>query len=103
LRRAKCRPAVAERSFILKLKGLSEAVGLRPERLTLHRFRHFFVSECADHGVPMATVMDWVGHDEMKMVMHYYSLRDTSAREAMRRLNHPTNDPARSHLEEAKA
>ena len=35
----------------------------------------------------MATVMDWVGHDEMKMVMYYYSLRDTSAREAMRRLN----------------
>jgi hypothetical protein len=49
-----------------------------------------FVSQCAEHGVPMATVMEWVGHDEVKMVMHYYSLRDPSAREAMRRLSQST-------------
>lgn len=86
LGRVKSRPDVAERRFINDLKEMSAAVGVPQERLTLHRFRHFFVSECADHGVPMATVMNWVGHDEMKMVMYYYSLRDDTAREAMRRL-----------------
>ncbi len=90
LSRAKSRSDVAERRFIEDLKGLSSAVGIPKKRLTLHRFRHFFVSECADPGVPMATVMNWVGHDEMKMVMHYYSLRDDTAREAMRRLTSGT-------------
>jgi len=32
----------------------------------------------------MATVIEWVGHDEMKMVMHYCSLRDELAKEAMK-------------------
>jgi integrase len=94
LARARSRPDVAERKFIKRLQALSGTVGIPRERLTLHRFRHFFVCECADHGVPLATVMDWVGHDEIKMVMYYYSLRDTSAREAMRRLNHPSPPPA---------
>ena len=31
----------------------------------------------------MATVIEWVGHDEMKMIMHYYSLRDETAKLAM--------------------
>ena len=57
------------------------------------RFRNFFVCECAEHGISMATVMEWVGHDEMKMVMYYYSLRDQSARDAMRKL---TSDPTES-------
>lgn len=32
----------------------------------------------------MPTVIEWVGHDEMKMVMHYYSLRDEAAKRAMK-------------------
>ena len=93
LERVKSHPDVAERRVIGDLKELSVAVGIPKKRLTLHRFHDFFVSECADHGVPMATVMKWVGHDEMKMVMHYYSLRDDTAREAMRRL---TSEPSAS-------
>jgi hypothetical protein len=45
---------VAERRFIDDLKELSTSIGVPKERLTLHQFRHFFISECADHGVPMA-------------------------------------------------
>lgn len=87
LGRVKSRPAVVERRFIKHLKGLSEATGIPAERLTLHRFRNYFVCECAENSVPMPTVMEWVGHDEMSMVMHYYTLRDHSARGAMRRLS----------------
>jgi len=86
LPRVKHREDYAERHFLKKLKELAEPTGIDPTRLTLHRFRHFFVCECADRGIPMATVMAWVGHDEMKMVMYYYSLRDQSARDAMRKL-----------------
>ena len=39
---------------------------IEPIKLFLHNFRHYFVSECADRGVPMPTVMDWVGHADME-------------------------------------
>jgi integrase len=87
----KSRSDAIERRFLASLKGLAEATSIPQRRLTLHRFRSFFVSECADAGVPMATVMDWVGHDEMKMVMHYYALRDGASREAMRRVSGALN------------
>ncbi|MEE9297339.1 MAG: tyrosine-type recombinase/integrase [Phycisphaerae bacterium] len=86
LPQVKHREDYAERHFLKKLKELAEPTGIDPKRLTLHQFRHFFVCECADQGIPMATVMAWVGHDEMKMIMYYYSLRDQSARDAMRKL-----------------
>jgi hypothetical protein len=31
----------------------------------------------------MATVMEWVGHDEMAMVLHYYRLRNEFTQKAM--------------------
>jgi len=46
--------------------------------------RAFFVGESADRSIPIATAMDWVGYDEMKMVMCYHILRDEAAPEAMR-------------------
>lgn len=88
LPRVKQRADYAERHFLRKLKELAKPTGIGLNRLTLHRFRNFFVCECADRSIPMATVMAWVGHDEMKMAMYYYSLRDQSARDAMRRLDH---------------
>jgi hypothetical protein len=80
-----------ERSYLKRLKGLSGKTCIADTKLTLHNFRRFFVSQCADCGIPMATVMDWVGHDEMKMVMHYYRLRDESAQEAMTKLRTGSN------------
>ena len=52
---------------------------------TLHNFRRFFVSHGAEAGVPMATVMAWASHDEMKIVMRYYRVRDDSAQRAIER------------------
>ncbi len=80
----KSRPDYAERRFLQELKGLAPLTAIPEKKLILHSFRRFFISECADNGIPMATVIEWVGHDEMKMVMHYYSLRDDVAKEAMR-------------------
>ena len=85
LPKVKSRRDYAERYFIQLLKELGTITGIKQEKLTLHNFRRFFVSQCADCGIPMATVMDWVGHDEMEMVMYYYRLRDESAKAAMAR------------------
>jgi integrase len=87
LKKVKSRVDYAERSLLEKLKDAAGGLGIDPARLTLHNFRRYFVSECADRGVKMATVMKWVGHDEMKMVMYYYSLRDGSSQEAMRKFS----------------
>lgn len=46
----------------------------------------FLVGERADRGIPIATVMDWDGHGETKMVMHDPDLRIEAARTAIRRL-----------------
>jgi integrase len=73
----------AERFFLNELKKLSAPTGIPKKKLILHSFRRFFICECADQGIPMATVIEWVGHDEMKMIMHYYSLRDDTAKSAM--------------------
>jgi integrase len=85
LPQVKSRRDYAERRLLERLKRLAQTTGVPRKKLTLHRFRHYFVSECADCGVPMATTMEWVGHNELKMVLYYYSLRDESARKAMRR------------------
>jgi integrase len=90
------RQALAERRFLNILKDIGERTQVDPIKLTLHNFRHYFVSECADRGVPMAIVMDWVGHADMKMVMYYYRLRDTTARDAMRRFLGDEATPTRA-------
>lgn len=79
----KSRTDYFERSYLERLKKLSGKTRIAETKLTLHNFRRFFVSQCADCGIPMAIVMDWVGHDEIRMVMHYYRLRDESAQKAM--------------------
>jgi len=83
----KNRDDYTERTYLERLKLVSTATGIPPKKLTLHNFRRFFVCECADRGVPMATVIEWLGHDDMQMVMHYYSLRDQSSQVAMKRFS----------------
>ncbi len=70
-----------------RLKQVSAATGIPPKRLTWHNFRRFFVCECADRGVPMAMVIEWLGHDDMQVVMHYYNLRDQSSQVAVKRFS----------------
>ncbi len=93
LPQVKSRRDYFERSYLGRLKRLSGGTGIPEKKLTLHNFRRFFVSQCADCGIPMATVMNWLGHDEMNMVMYYYRLRDESAQQAMNkfRIQHAGN------------
>ncbi len=79
----KSRRRYLERTLLDNLKRLAKPIKIASKKLTLHNFRKFFISQCADCGIPMAAVMRWVGHDDMQMVMYYYQLRDKSSQEAM--------------------
>jgi integrase len=59
--------------------------GFRDGRL--HSFRHYFCSLCANSGVPIMMVMEWLGHQDSSMVKHYYHLHDSEARRQMDKLN----------------
>jgi integrase len=61
------------------------AKGFRDGRL--HSFRHYFCSLCANSGVPIMMVMEWLGHQDSSMVKHYYHLHDSEARRHMDKLN----------------
>ncbi len=57
----------------------------------VHSFRRFFISHCANSGVPPFQVMTWVGHADMSMVLRYYNLADSESRRAMAGV--PFGDP----------
>ena len=80
------------RSTLNELKGLSEVTGIPEPKLTSRNFRRYFVSQCADCGIDILCVMEWVGHDDWEMVRRYYRLRDEHAQDAMRRFT--TGAPA---------
>jgi integrase len=80
------------RSTLLGLKALSTNTVVAKKKLTSHNFRRYFVSQCADCGIDMLCVMEWVGHDDWEMVRRYYRLRDEHAQDAMSRFT--TGKPA---------
>lgn len=55
-------------------------------RLTAHGFRHYFVSKCANLGVPQLSVMNWLGHKTARMTNYYYHANDTASLNHMRQL-----------------
>ena len=55
-------------------------------RLTAHGFRHYFVSRCANRGVPQFSVMSWLGHSTPRMSNYYYHQNDAASLEHMRQL-----------------
>ena len=61
-----------------------DEIGFRDGRL--HSFRHFFCSLCANRNVAQQVVMKWLGHQDSKLVAHYYHLNDDEARRQMRRI-----------------
>ena len=67
-----------------KLKAVLRRLGIRGH---LHTFRHFFISHCANSGIPPFQLMKWVGHADVKTVMHYYDLKDEESLWSMRRLS----------------
>ena len=52
-----------------------------------HSFRHYFISMCANKGVPERVVMEWVGHADSAIVRHYYHLHDEESRRQMHSLD----------------
>jgi integrase len=59
----------------------------------LHSFRHYFCSECANGNVPMQMVMDWLGHQDSRMVRYYYHQADQRAQDEMKRLTFVNTHP----------
>ena len=67
-----------------KLKAVLRALSIEG---CLHTFRHFFISYCANSGVPPFQLMKWVGHADVTTVTIYYELRDAESLWAMRKLS----------------
>jgi integrase len=53
----------------------------------LHSFRHFFCSTCANDGVPVQMLMEWLGHRNSDMVRHYYHVHNTQAKRKIDQIN----------------
>ena len=49
-----------------------------------HSFRHFFISECFDAGIPECDIQVWVGHSDSKIVKRYRHIRDETAKANLR-------------------
>ena len=74
---------VRERKLLKQLRDLQAEVDIKEGGL--HTFRHYFVSRCAVSGIDPYAVMSWVGHADLRMVLHYYHLDERHASDAMRR------------------
>lgn len=59
-------------------------IGFKDGRL--HSFRHYFCSLSANSGVPEQMVMNWLGHQESKMVRHYYHAHHEEAQRQMQKI-----------------
>lgn len=71
------------------------------ERGRLHSFRHYFCSECANGNVPMQMVMDWLGHQDSRMVRYYCHLADQRAQDEMKRLTFVSRPPVQTEAGDA--
>ena len=69
----------------------------------LHSFRHYFCSECANGNVPMQMVMDWLGHQDSRMVRYYYHLADQRAQDEMKRLTFVNTPSSKDTSDDAVA
>lgn len=67
-----------------RLLGILRKIG--KDRGGLHSFRRFFISYCANQGVPPTVLMKWVGHSDLRMIVRYYQLQDAESQQAMEAL-----------------
>lgn len=72
---------IDERRVLKELKSALGKVGI--DRGTVHEFRHFFVSLCAQRGVSPFQLMEWVGHRDLSTVLIYYHGADEASQRAM--------------------
>jgi integrase len=73
---------ISDRHVLASLKRVLRRLGLADN--TVHAFRHFFVSFCANSGVAPFKLMTWTGHSDLAIVQRYYQLSDDDSRRAMR-------------------
>ncbi len=72
---------VSDRHALAKLKSVLKRVGIASG--SLHTFRHFFISFCANNGIEPFKVMQWVGHSDLQIILRYYSLGDDESLRSM--------------------
>lgn len=80
---------ISDRHVLGKLKTVLKKLQIPAG--TVHTFRHFFISFCANHGVEPFKLMKWVGHADTAMVLRYYSLGDEESQRAMREIPFETS------------
>lgn len=67
---------VAGNHTLLRLKRLFPRIGITPDRrLYWHSWRNYFIVDCFRNGVNINDIMNWVGHDDEKMVLHYANVK----------------------------
>jgi integrase len=52
----------------------------------LHSFRHYFCSASANSSVAEQALMSWLGHQDSRMVRHYYHLHQEEAKQQMAKM-----------------
>jgi integrase len=72
---------ISDRHVLASLKRVLKRLGIA--RGTVHAFRRFFISFCANNGVEPFQLMRWVGHSDISMVLRYYNLGDDESLRAM--------------------
>lgn len=60
----------------------------------VHSFRHYFCSKVAREGIPEQTVKQWLGHQDSKMVRHYFHLHDADAQRQIKQLRSVGGPPS---------
>lgn len=69
------------------LKELADVCGIQ-KKLTFHTARHSFATSIMlANGMPLETVMDTIGHKQMKQTQHYAKMLNSKVSEDMKRLN----------------
>ena len=55
------------------LKRLKMKCSFRNEKFTIHSLRHTFATRCAEAGIPIKQVQQWLGHTTLEMTLNVYT------------------------------
>jgi len=87
-----------ERRLLSMLKAVLNKPGLPGK---IHTFRHYFVSNALEKGIPTATVRAWVGHVDDRIIALYTHVHDEASQSAMRRLSQANGGDVRRTSDES--
>jgi integrase/recombinase XerD len=71
--------------FLFRLKKITELAKLDPDIFWLHKFRATFATWHLQNGVDLRTVMEWMGHKNMKSTLRY--LKPSRSQKTLARVN----------------